>query len=44
MIRIDIDEGTIDKDYNEKWNCKFGELRKIKDKDLDKFNTSQTIK
>lgn len=44
VIRIDIDEGTIDKDYNEKWNCKFGELRKIKDKDLDKFNTSRTIK
>lgn len=34
VIRIDIDEGTIDIDYKEKLNYEFGTLREITDKDL----------
>lgn len=34
VIRIDIDEGTIDIDYKEKQNYEFGTLREITDKDL----------
>ena len=34
VIRIDIDEGTINIDYKEKLNYEFGELREITDKDL----------
>ena len=45
VIRIDIDEGTIYKDYTEKWNYNFGELRNIAKKSLEKFgindNTSE---
>lgn len=41
VIRIDIDEGTIDKDYQEKWYCNFGKLRRISQKDLDKFEKQE---
>lgn len=50
VIRINFEEGTIDRDYNEKWYCNFGELRKITKKDLEPFenqeekNTSKTSK
>lgn len=40
VIRIDIDKGTISKDYTEKWNYDFGELRKITQKDLEKFENN----
>lgn len=40
VIRIDIDEGTISKDDTEKWNYDFGELRKITQKDLEKFENN----
>ena len=46
VIRINFEEGTIDRDYEEKWYCNFGELRKITKEDLEKFekqkeNTSE---
>lgn len=40
VIRIYIDEGTIHKDYNEKWYCNFGKLRKITKKSLEKFENN----
>lgn len=43
VIRINIDESTIYKDYTEKWNYNFGKLRNITRKDLEKFeNNSDT--
>ena len=41
VIRIDIDEGTIDRDYKERWYCNFGELRKITKEDLEKFEKQE---
>ena len=35
--RINFEEGTIDRDYEEKWYCNFGELRKITKEDLKQF-------
>lgn len=43
VVRIDIDEGTIDRDYNEKWYCNFGELRRIAKKDLEEIESEKTI-
>ena len=43
VVRIDIDEGTIDRDYSEKWYCNFGELRKITKKNLEKIESEKTI-
>lgn len=43
VVRIDIDEGTIDRDYNEKWYCNFGELRRIAKKDLEEIESKNTI-
>ena len=37
VIRINFEEGTIDRDYEERWYCNFGELRKITQKDLEQF-------
>ena len=37
VIRINFEEGTIDRDYYEKWYCNFGELRNITQKDLEQF-------
>ena len=37
VIRINFEEGTIYRDYEEKWYCNFGELRKITKEDLEKF-------
>ena len=37
IIRINFEEGTIDRDYEEKWYCNFGELRKITKEDLKQF-------
>ena len=50
VVRIDIDEGTIEKDYNQKTIYNFGKLRRITKKDLESFekqeekNTSKTSK
>ena len=41
VIRINFEEGTIDRDYEEKWYCNFGELRKITKKDLEKFEKQE---
>ena len=46
IIRINFEEGTIDRDYEEKWYCNFGELRRITKEDLEQFekqkeNTSE---
>ena len=37
VIRINFEEGTIDRDYEEKWYCNFGELRRIAKEDLEQF-------
>ena len=37
VIRINFEEGTIDRDYEERWFCNFGKLRNITQKDLEKF-------
>ena len=37
VVRINFEENIIEKDYDEKWYCNFGELRKITQKDLEKF-------
>ena len=37
VIRINFEEGTIEKDYEEKSHHDFGKLRKITQKDLEKF-------
>ena len=37
VIRINFEEGTIDRDYEERWYCNFGELRKITKEDLEQF-------
>ena len=37
VVRINFEEGTIDRDYEEKWYCNFGELRKITKEDLKQF-------
>lgn len=50
VIRINFEEGTIEKDYNEKMIYDFGNLRRISKKDLKKFekqkekNTLKTSK
>ena len=41
VIRINFEEGTIDRDYDEKWYCNFGELRKITKEDLEKFEKQE---
>ena len=41
VIRINFEEGTIDRDYEERWYCNFGELRKITKKDLEKFEKQE---
>ena len=43
VIRIDFEEGTIDRDYQEKWYCNFGELRRITKEDLEQFESEKTI-
>ena len=43
VIRINFEEGTIEKDYNEKLHYNFGELRKITQKDLEQFESKKTI-
>ena len=43
VIRINFEEGTIDRDYEEKWYCNFGELRKITQEDLEQFESERTI-
>ena len=43
VIRINFEEGTIEKDYNEKSHYNFGELRKITQKDLEQFESKKTI-
>ena len=40
VIRINFEEGTIDRDYEEKWHCNFGKLRKITKEDLEKFENN----
>ena len=41
VIRINFEEGTIEKDYNEKSHHDFGELRKITQKDLEQFESKK---
>ena len=41
VIRINFEEGTIDRDYDEKWYCNFGKLRKITKEDLEKFKKQE---
>ena len=43
VVRIDFEKGTIEKDYNEKWHCNFGELRKITKEDLERFENKKAI-
>ena len=37
VIRINFEEGIIDRDYEEKWYCNFGKLRNITKEDLEQF-------
>lgn len=41
VIRIDFEEGTIERDYSEKWYCNFGKLRRITKKDLEPFEKQE---
>ena len=41
VIRINFEEGTIEKDYEEKSHHDFGKLRKITQKDLEKFEKQE---
>ena len=41
VIRINFEEGTIDRDYQEKWYCNFGELRNITKEDLEQFEKQE---
>ena len=41
VVRINFEESTIEKDYNEKWYCNFGELRRITKKDLEQFEKQE---
>ena len=41
VVRIDFEEGTIEKDYNEKTIHDFGILRKITQKDLEQFESKK---
>ena len=41
VIRINFEEGTIEKDYNEKTIHDFGILRKITQKDLEQFESKK---
>ena len=43
VVRIDFEEGTIDRDYEEKWYCNFGKLRKITKEDLERFENKKAI-
>ena len=43
VVRIDFEEGTIDRDYKEKSHHNFGELRKITKKDLEQFESKKII-
>ena len=44
VVRIDFEEGTIEKDYNEKTIHDFGELRKITKEDLEQFESEKNNK
>ena len=41
VVRINFEEGTIEKDYKEKSHHDFGELRKITKKDLEQFEKQE---
>ena len=41
VIRINFEESTIDRDYEEKWYCNFGKLRNITQKDLEQFEKQE---
>ena len=41
VIRINFEEGTIDRDYEERWYCNFGKLRKITKEDLEQFEKQE---
>ena len=41
VVRINFEEGTIDRDYKEKSHHNFGELRKITKKDLEQFESKK---
>ena len=44
VIRINFEEGTIDRDYKEKWCCNFGKLRKSTKEDLEQFESKKNNK
>ena len=41
VIRINFEEGIIDRDYKEKWYCNFGELKRITKEDLEQFEKQE---
>ena len=41
VVRINFEENTIDRDYDEKWYCNFGKLRNITKEDLEKFKKQE---
>ena len=41
VVRIDFEEGTIEKDYNEKMRYDFGKLRRITKEDLEQFESEK---
>ena len=41
VVRINFEEGTIEKDYNEKLCYDFGKLRRITKKDLEQFESKK---
>lgn len=41
VIRVNFEEGTIERNYSEKWYCNFGKLRKIKKEDLEPFEKQE---
>ena len=41
VVRIDFEEGTIEKDYNEKTRYDFGKLRRITKEDLEQFESEK---
>ena len=43
VIRINFEENTIDRDYEEKWYCNFGKLRRITKEDLERFENKKAI-
>ena len=41
VVRINFEEGIIEKDYEEKWYCNFGKLRNITKEDLEQLEKQE---